>query len=119
MNMNLSKETLKLLGKSILLCSQQFAIGSVLMSSSFSVKSFSKDQKTLQDAATALRQYIVVGVMWMIGNILVLGASYGMRGAVAAFIGNAIVILWIWKLYTAAFEDAMENYKLDPPVIFA
>lgn len=88
------------------------------MSSSFSVKSFSKDQKTLQDAATALRQYVVVGVMWMIGNILVLSASYGTAGALAGVVGNAIVIMWIWKLYTDAFDDAMQNYNLDPPVIF-
>ena len=41
----------KLIGKSILFASMQFAIGSVEMSSKFSVKNFSKDQDTLQNAA--------------------------------------------------------------------
>ena len=44
----------KLIGKSILFASMQFAIGSVEMSSKFSVKNFSKDQDTLQNAADAL-----------------------------------------------------------------
>lgn len=109
---------LKIIGKAMMLGSQQYALGSVLMSSSFSVKSFSKDSKTLQDAADALRQYIIAGIVWMISNILVLGASYGTAGAISAFISNIVVMIWIWKLYTAAFENAMANYNLPPPKIF-
>jgi uncharacterized membrane protein len=109
---------LKIIGKAMMLGSQQYALGSVLMSSSFSVKSFSKDQKTLQDAADALRQYIVAGVVWMISNVLVLWASYGTAGGVAAFVSNIVVMVWIWKLYTAAFQNAMDVYGLQKPKIF-
>lgn len=109
---------LKIIGKAMMLGSQQYALGSVLMSSSFSVKSFSKDQKTLQDAADALKGYIIAGIVWMISNILVLGASYGSSGAIAGFISNIVVMVWIWKLYTDAFENAQYNYGLAPPKIF-
>lgn len=109
---------LKIIGKAMMLGSQQYALGSVLMSSSFSVKSFSKDQKTLQDAADALRQYIVAGVVWMISNVLVLWASYGTAGGISAFISNIVVMIWIWKLYTDAFQNAQDVYGLEKPKIF-
>jgi hypothetical protein len=47
-------EFFEMFGEAILLASMQFAIGSVEMSSKFSVKNFSKDQETLQNAADAL-----------------------------------------------------------------
>ena len=45
----------------------QFSIGSVEMSSKFSVKNFSKDQHTLQNAAGALSDYMKIGLMWSFG----------------------------------------------------
>ena len=41
----------KTIGEAILFASIQFSIGSVEMSSKFSVMNFSKDQETLQNAA--------------------------------------------------------------------
>ena len=113
-----SAPLLKIIGKAMMLGSQQYALGSVLMSSSFSVKSFSKDQKTLQDAADALRGYIYAGIVWMISNVMVLGASYGTTGAAWALASNGAVMIWIWKLYTDAFLDAQKNYGLARPRIF-
>ena len=57
-------EYFEMLGEAILLASMQFAIGSVEMSSKFSVKNFSKDQDTLQNAADALSDYMKIGLMW-------------------------------------------------------
>lgn len=43
-----NKENIIMFGEAILLASMQFSIGSVEMSSKFSVKNFAKDQETLQ-----------------------------------------------------------------------
>ena len=51
---NSKNNVFKLMGKAILLASIQASIGSVEMSSKFSVINFSKDQRTLQAAADAL-----------------------------------------------------------------
>lgn len=109
---------IKIIGKALMLGAQQFAIGSVLQSSSFSVKNFSKDQVTLQSAADALKEYIYVGLLWTVSNMLVLGASYGWMGAIAAFLANTMVMVWIWVLYVKAFEKSAEMYNLQKPHIF-
>lgn len=44
-----------MIGFAVMLASIQFSVGSVEMSSKFSVASFCKDQTTLQRAADALR----------------------------------------------------------------
>ena len=106
---------IKVIGKSMMLGAQQFAIGSVLCSSAYSVKNFSKDQDTLQSAADALKSYIYVGVLWMISNMLVLGASYGKEGVIAALVANSTVMIWIWIVYIKAFETARKMYGLKPP----
>lgn len=108
-------QLLKVIGKAMMLGSQQYAIGSVLQSSVFSVTNFSKDQETLQSAADALKGYMYVGILWMVSNALVLGASYGARGAVAALAANGMVMAWIWIIYIKAFEKAKNMYGLQTP----
>ena len=62
----------KMLGQSIFYSSIQAAIGSVEMSSKFSVINFCKDQETLQNAADALKNYMFVAVMWTLATMLVM-----------------------------------------------
>ncbi len=112
---NATAPLLKVVGKAMMLGAQQFAIGSVLMSSSYSVKNFSKDQETLQSAADAMKSYIYVGVLWTLADAFVLGASYGKRGALAAVVANAMVMVWIWVVYIAAFRKAQSMYGLQFP----
>lgn len=109
---------LKIIGKAMMLGSQQFAIGSVLMSSTFSVKNFSKDQQTLQTAADALRNYIIVGLLWTVANCFVLGATYGRVGTLSAIAANALVMIWMYVCYIKSFQDAQKMYGLQPPNIF-
>ena len=106
---------LKVIGKAMMLGAQQFAVGSVLMSSSYSVKNFSKDQDTLQSAADAMVSYIYVGMLWTLANALVLGASYGRNGAIAAVVANAMVMIWIYIVYVKAFKTAAGMYGLRYP----
>ena len=111
----MSAPLLKVVGKAMMLGAQQFAIGSVLMSSSYSVKNFSKDQETLQSAADALKSYVYVGALWTLANAFVLGASYGKPGAIAAAVANTMVMVWIWVVYDAAFKKAQSMYQLEYP----
>lgn len=110
--------TIKVIGKSIMLASQSYAIGSVLMSSIFSVSNFSKDQDTLNNAAEALRMYLKVGGLWAASNMMVLGASYGWLGITAAFTMNALIMYWIYYIYIKAFTEAARKYNLKNPIIF-
>ena len=109
---------MKVIGKAILFASMQFAIGSVEMSSKFSVKNFSKDQATLQNAADALSDYILIGLFWTIGTSLVFYASYGMMGLIANVAANVGIVAWIYFSYMAAFKMAVDANKLQMPVLF-
>ena len=109
---------LKIIGKAIMLGSQQYALGSVLMSSTFSVNNFAKDQETLQAAADALRNYIVMGSLWTLSNVLVLGASYGNSGIAWAVIANGSIMLWMYMAYVKAFRHAEVKYNLARPKVF-
>ena len=106
------------MGKAILFASMHFAIGSVEMSSKFSVKNFSKDQVTLQHAADALSDYIFIGVVWTIGTCMMFWGSYGMKGAIINLLANMIIMSWIIISYKRSFEYACITGGLDMPTMF-
>lgn len=106
---------MKMLGEAILYSSIQFAIGSVEMSSKFSVKNFSKDQETLQNAADALSDYLKIGMLWTLGTTILLYCNYGMQGCVVSLIVNLAIIMWIYISYIQSFKVAVEKYKLKMP----
>ncbi len=108
----------KILGQAIFYSSIQAAIGSVEMSSKFSVMNFSKDQETLQNAADALRNYLYIAVMWALATILVLYSQHGINGAIAGLIFNLVYIGWIYCSYIWAFRVAAKKYGLIDPKIF-
>lgn len=106
-----------LFGEAILLASMQFAIGSVEMSSKFSVRNFSKDQETLQNAADALSDYLRIGLLWTFGIILLFYAKHDTIGAIVALITNILIIAWIYYSYLSSFEYAAKTNKLIIPTI--
>ena len=113
----MNNETLLLFGEAILLASMQFAIGSVEMSSKFSVRNFSKDQETLQNAADALSDYLRIGIMWTAGLTILFYAKHGKVGAIIALITNLLIIAWIYYSYLNAFDYACDTNKLKKPTV--
>ena len=113
-----SKTIAKVVAKAIFYASIQSSIGSVEMSSKFSVMNFSKDQKVLQRAADALRSYILIGTLWTIGTVLSLYASHGMFGVIAGLIANIVMMGWIVVSYRDSFKKAAEHNHLKMPTIF-
>ena len=113
-----SREIAKVVAKAIFYASIQSSIGSVEMSSKFSVMNFSKDQVTLQRAADALRSYILIGTLWTIGTVLSLYASNGMFGVYCGLIANVVMMGWILFSYMDAFKQAAKHYNLKVPTIF-
>ena len=111
------KEAAKVIAKAIFYASIQASIGSVEMSSKFSVKNFSKDQDTLDSAAQALRNYIWIGSAWSVGTILALYANYALFGALAGFVANAVMMGWVIITYINAFDQAAKKYKLKNPKV--
>ena len=115
---NSRRDLAKIIGKSIFYASIQAAIGSVEMSSRYSVVNFSKDQDTLQRGADALRSYMIVGLAWALGTILVMYSSYGYCGASFGFLANLLMMGWIYFSYKKAFKEAAKRYNLKEPKIF-
>ena len=110
-----SSPNLKLAGEAILLSSIGFSIASVEMSSKFSVKSFSKNQKTMQAAATALDTYNVVGLLWSVGVTAMLWGSYSTPGLIWGVLCNFAVLAWINVSYLAAFKQAVDQNGVKYP----
>jgi hypothetical protein len=108
----------KIIGKSIFFAGLQSAFGSVLMSSTFSVVNFSKDQQTLQGAADALKHYMFVAIVWTVATMLVMYGKYSYMGVLAGFLANALIVGWIYGLYVHAFNTACKKYGLRYPRIF-
>lgn len=107
-----------ILGKAILMASMQFAIGSVEMSSKFSVKNFAKDQPTLDNAISALRDYMIIGGLWTLGTSLIFYVNYGMNGLIVNVIANLSIITWIYASYYVAFNEAASKYNLEVHGLF-
>ena len=115
--LSMSESNMKMIGEAILLASIQFSIGSVEMSSKFSVKNFSKDQETLQNAADALSDYLKIAIFWTIGVTILLQANYGIAGAISAIIVNLAIIVWVYVSYLQSFKIADEKYNLAMPKV--
>lgn len=109
----MSADYVKILGKAILLASMQFAIGSVEMSSKFSVINFSQDNGTLQRAQEALDEYMLIGLVWTAGVAMIMWSNNGMPGLVMALLTNALILIWIYASYHRAFQKAKVLNKLD------
>jgi hypothetical protein len=117
MNNGGKKSLAKIIGQAIFYSSIQAAIGSVEMSSRFSVINFSKDQETLQNAADSLMSYMYVALAWAIATILVLYSEYGPIGAIMGILANSIYICWIYFSYIKAFKKAATKYGLQEPTL--
>jgi len=115
----MDKDLAKVIAKAIFYSSILSSIGSVEMSSKFSVMNFSKDQTTLQRAADALRSFIIIGAVWTIGTALALYASHGWCGIWIGLICSAIMMLWIILSYIKAFKDAAKENHLQVPTVFS
>ena len=113
----MDKEYLILFGEAILLASMQFAIGSVEMSSKFSVRNFSKDQETIQNAADALSDYLRIGLLWTFGLTMLFYAKHDKIGAIIALITNLLIIAWIYFSYLTSFEYAAKVNNLNIPIV--
>jgi hypothetical protein len=83
-----NNDIIKMIGDSLLYGSIQFSIGSVELSSKFSVKNFSKDQETLENAIDALHDYIAISIIWTIGVCMILYSSHGYLGVAAGLVSN-------------------------------
>lgn len=115
--MDNSTKWAKMLGQALFYSSIQAAIGSVEMSSKFSVINFCKDQETLQNAADALTGYLYIALIWTVATMLVMYSQYGFNGIIVGFIANLIYIMWIYFSYKASFKVAATKYKLQEPNI--
>lgn len=113
-----SKIMAKMIGQSLFYSSIQAAIGSVEMSSKFSVINFCNDQKTLKNAVDALRGYLFIGSLWAFATMLVMYSQYGMVGALVGFLTNLAYILWIYFSYMHAFSIAIKNNDLKHEPVF-
>lgn len=105
------------MGNAILLASIQASIGSVEMSSKYSVINFSKDQTTLQGAADALTGYLFIGTIWMVGSLLINYGQYGWSGFFASLVANLVIMGWIVLSYVQAFHISVKRYGLKFPKI--
>ena len=112
-NNNNSHSYVELTGEAILLASIQFSIGSVEMSSRFSIMNFSKDQITLQNAADSLCDYMKIAFIWTLGVTLLLYSKYKLAGLIAGITANLVVTMWIFINYMFAFKSAAK--RMVPP----
>ena len=111
-------ELAKIIGKSLLYSGIISSLGSVEMSSKFSVLNFAKDQATLQGACDALESFIIIAAMWIVGSALLMYASYGMTGLTVSLISSFIMTAWIVVTYIKAFRTCAKKYNLKTPVLF-
>lgn len=115
MNGEKKKNAFYILGKAILMASMQFAIGSVEMSSKFSVKNFARDQRTLDNAIKALKDYMIIGTLWTIGTSMIFYVNYDVKGLVMNIMANASIMLWIYLSYYSAFREAVQMFNQENP----
>jgi len=108
----------KVFGEALLLASIQFAVGSVEMSSKYSIMNFTKDQQTLNNASEALQSYITVAIIWSVGCLLQMYGQFGIKGATCALLTNVLIMVWIIVSYENMFDTCAAKYSLIKPTLF-
>ena len=109
------KKVVKMIAEALLYSSINVSLGSVEMSSKFSVRSFAKDQETLQSACNALADYLIISAVWTIGVAMLLYVKYGFWGIVTGIVSNLLIMFWIYWSYNQAFKTAVNKYSLEMP----
>ena len=112
-----SQKISKALGLAVILASQCFALGSVSMSSTYSVLNFSNTQTILNRAADALRSYLVIAAVWAFATCLILFSVAGWLGVAFAFAANILINLWVYLSYRHAFKEAVKQHALKMPCV--
>jgi len=110
-----NKKIFEMLGDGCLFSSIQFSIGSVIMSSKFSILNFSTDQKTLQNGADALMEYIKISILWTLGVVMLMYSKFGLAGGITGLILNGAIIAWIYYSYVNAFRICTVKNNLHMP----
>lgn len=110
-----SNDMLQIIGDSIILASIQFSIGSVEMSSKFSVRNFGTDINTLQSAASALVDYMRIAILWTLCVSVLMYLSFGFIGGLYTLIANILVVSWIYFSYINSFKFVCEKHNLPFP----
>jgi hypothetical protein len=111
----MSDSLANIIGEALILSSIQSSLGSVEMSSKFSIMNFAKDQNTLDNAQKALNSYILIALLWTIGTSLVLYTQFSIKGVISGIIANGIILVWIVVSYRTSFKKASEQYNLKMP----
>lgn len=114
-----NKELVNIISSSLFYSAIIFSLGSVEMSSKFSVINFAKDQATLDRARDALESFIYVSAVWIIATVLSLYASHGYCGAAFALLFGCLITASIIWSYFKSFEQAANEYKLKYPETFS
>jgi hypothetical protein len=117
-NSNSRHKFAEMLGNSILFASIQASIGSVELSSKYSVVNFSKDQETLQAASDALTGYLIIAFIWTIGSAMISYGQYGIPGLITSLVANIVLVGWIFFSYLHCFKTAARRYNLQFPTLF-
>ena len=113
------KSLMLIIGETLLFAGIQFSLGSVEMSSKFSVKNFSTDQDTLNNAVKALRDYDIIALIWTVGTCFVFCSIYGWVGLVSSLLTNLVFVLWINLSYYSSFRYAAKKNGLKVPGLFS
>jgi Na+-driven multidrug efflux pump len=107
-----------LVGRALFLSGIVFSLGSVEMSSRFSIQNFAKDQTILQSAADALSNFIVIALIWTVASTLVLYAEWGMLGLWWGLATNMVFSGWIIITYLLTFKRVAKRQGLEFPHLF-
>ena len=115
--MSEKKSRMLVIGNSLLFAGIH-SLGAMEMSSKFSAARFSKDQVSHDLAVKAIRIYIILSVIWTVGNCLILYSEYGMFGLACALATNLAFALWIILSYISVYRMSVNNNNLKMSRIF-
>lgn len=114
-NLTLNKEILILIGDVTIAATVQFVVANLLMTSTFNIIHFTKQQTTLQHASDRLSNYVKISLICTIALTLLFYAKKDIIGAIISLIINILMIISIYISYTEAFKISAKNHNLSYP----
>lgn len=105
------------LGQALVFAAVQPALASMEMSSRFDIVNSANSQRSLEQAARDLRSFMVISIIWAVGSTLVMFFQFSWRGALINFIGQVLIMYWIYSNFrTAIVNQAKRRHLNIPPV---
>lgn len=113
-----SKDVKDLIDRSIVYAGIQLAIGALYVSSTLQIRYGTDTEQKLHDTVSALRGYVFVATLIVVGSVILMYITDGILGAILTLVMNLVPMLWLAGSIYVEITTMAKRLGVKVPQIF-